>query len=68
MIKIKVAELLQQHGMNATDMMRDAKISYGTAHRLSHDKGKGISFEVLDALCALFSAEVGDILEYEPDD
>ena len=29
-------------------------------------EGKGIRYDVLDALCTFFSCQVGDILEYVP--
>jgi DNA-binding Xre family transcriptional regulator len=66
MIKLKVGDLLRQKGMNATELMRDGKISYVTALRLSKGKGTAISFEVLDCLCKLFDVGVGEIMEYVP--
>lgn len=68
MIKVKVPELLEKTGLNATDMMRKGNIAYGTALRLSKGEGEGITFEVLESLCKLFKVRVGDILEYIPED
>ena len=67
MIKLKVPELLKKHNLNATDLMRQANIAYGTAFKLAKGNGKGISFEVLNTLCELFDVEAGEILEYIPD-
>lgn len=67
MIKVRVPDLMKEHGFNAADLMREANLAYGTALKLSKGKGKGISFEVLDSLCKLFDVEVGEILEYIPD-
>ena len=68
MIKVKVPQLLEKHGMNATDLMRQAGISYTTAHKLSKGtEGKGMSFQLLDSLCKLFDVTVGEILEFTPD-
>ncbi len=67
MIKLKVPELLEKHNLNATDLMRQANIAYGTAFKLAKGNGKGMSFDVLNALCDLFKVEVGEILEYIPD-
>ncbi len=67
MIKVKVPQLLKQHGMNATDLMRKANIAYATAYRLSKGKGTAISFEVLESLCKLFNVPIEGILEYVPD-
>jgi DNA-binding Xre family transcriptional regulator len=66
-IKLKVPELLKKHNLNATDLMRQANIAYGTAFKLAKGNGKGISFEVLNTLCELFDVGVGEILEYIPD-
>jgi len=66
-IKIKVPELMKKKGINATDLMRNGNIAYGTALRLSKGEGDGITFEVLESLCKLFDAKVEDILEYVPD-
>ena len=66
-IRVKVPELLEKHQINATDLMRQANIAYGTAFKLAKGKGKGISFDVLTSLCKLFDVEVGEILEYIPD-
>jgi len=65
-IKVKVPELLKKHEMNATDLMRQANISYATAHKLSKGRGKGMSFQVLSSLCELFDVPVEEILEFLP--
>ena len=67
MIKVKVPELLKKSGLNATDMMREARIAYGTALRLSKGTATGITFDVLESLCKFFDVQVKDILEYIPD-
>ena len=66
MIKVKVPELLKKHEMNATDLMRQANISYAPAHKLSKGRGKGMSFQVLSSLCELFDVPVEEILEFLP--
>ena len=68
MIKLRVPELLKERGMNASDLMRESKLAYATAYKLSKGRGKGISFDVLSTLCKLFDVEVGEILEYIPDE
>lgn len=68
MIKVRVPELLEKHDLNISDLMRKADIAYATAHKLAKGHGKGISFEVLDTLCALFDVGVSEILEYIPDE
>ena len=67
MIKVKVPELMNRKGLNATDLMRKANIAYGTALRLSKGEGDAITFDVLESLCKLFDVQVKDVLEYVPD-
>ena len=67
MIKLRVPELLKKHDMNASDLMRETKLAYATAYKLSKGKGKGMSFEVLNTLCEFFDVEAGEVLEYIPD-
>jgi DNA-binding Xre family transcriptional regulator len=64
-IKVKVPELLEQRGINATDLSRKTNIAYATAYRLAKGKGTAISFDVLDVLCKFFEVPVEKILEYE---
>ena len=67
MIKVKVPELLEEHGINATDLSRKTNIAYATAFRLAKGKGAAISFDVLNALCEFFEVPVAEVLEYQPD-
>jgi DNA-binding Xre family transcriptional regulator len=68
MIKVKVPELLNSKGWNATDLMRKANIAYGTALRLAKGEAEAISFDVLEAICKLFDVSVADVLEYVKED
>lgn len=67
MIKSNVPTLMEQKGLNITDLMRQANIAYTTAHRIVKGKNKSISYEILSTLCEIFDVQVGDILEYVPD-
>ncbi len=67
MIKVKVLNLMNAKGWTITDLMRNAKIAYTTAHHLVKGSPTGISFEVLSSLCEVFDVEIKDILEYVPD-
>jgi DNA-binding Xre family transcriptional regulator len=66
-IKVNVPELMHKKGMNVTDLMREANISYPTALRLSKGLANAITFEVLESLCNMFEVEIKDILEKIPD-
>lgn len=43
-------------------------LSYGTLFGLYHDKTRGIDFRTLDVLCRVLGVQVGDLLEYVPDE
>jgi putative transcriptional regulator len=66
-IKVKVPELMERKGWNASDLMRKANIAYRTALRLSKGEAEAMSFEVLESLCQLFEVNVQDVLEYIPE-
>jgi DNA-binding Xre family transcriptional regulator len=68
MIKVKVPQLLREHGLNATELMRQGRVSYVTALRLSKGEATAISFDVLENLCKLFNVGVAEILEYVPEE
>ena len=67
MIRVKVPELMEGKGWNASDLMRKANLAYRTALRLSKGEAEAMSFEVLESLCQLFEVNVQDVLEYVPE-
>ena len=63
MIKNRVPELMAERGVNATELMRGANISYLTARMYAHGKvGTKVDTEVLEKLCRYFGCEIGDVL------
>jgi len=68
LIIVKIPQLLEEHKMNATDLMRRGNIAYATALRLSKGEATGISFDVLENLCIVFGVPIDKILEYVPTD
>ena len=68
MIKVKVPQLLEERGMNATDLSRKCEIAYVTALRLSRGEANAMYFDVLTRLCKFFGVGVDAILEYFPDE
>lgn len=67
MIENRISELLGKRRESITDLSRGATISYPAAHALYHHTSKGITFEVLDRLCAYFDCQVGDLFVRVPD-
>lgn len=67
-IKLKVPELLNSRNMSASDLMFGARLAPATAYRLASGDADAITFSMLSVLCDYFKVEVGDILEYIPDE
>ncbi len=68
MIKIKVAELMGKYKMKQKDLARLTGLYPVTVAGLYHERINQIGFETLEKLCKAFDCQVGDILEYVPDD
>jgi DNA-binding Xre family transcriptional regulator len=68
-MRIRFPELLKQHGKTAYAVHKDSggRISLSTAYRLKKSRGnlKFLDVDLLEALCDVFEAEPGDILERE---
>jgi DNA-binding Xre family transcriptional regulator len=66
-MRIRFPELLKAHGMTAYAVHKDSdgRISLSTAYRLKKSRGnlKFLDVDLLEALCDVFDAEPGDILE-----
>jgi DNA-binding Xre family transcriptional regulator len=68
LIKLKIPELLKEHHMSASALMRKGDIAYATALRIAKGEAQSISFDLLNRLCILFGVGVDGILEYVPDE
>lgn len=64
--KIDVLAALKDKGYNTSRIRREKLIGEATIQRLRHNQS--VSYDVLGKLCELLSCQVGDILEYVPDD
>lgn len=68
-MRIRFPELLKAHGKTAYGVHKESegRISLSTAYRLKKSKGnlKFLDVDMLEALCDVFNAEPGEILERE---
>lgn len=64
--KIDVLAALKDKGYNTSRIRREKLIGEATIQRLRHNQS--VSYDVLGKLCELLGCQVGDILEYVPDD
>lgn len=68
MIKIKVSDLLEKYQMKRRHLAELSGIRPGTVSELYYETIKRFDVETLNRLCKAFDCQVGDILEYIPDD
>lgn len=66
-IKINISRILGERRIKITEFAEKAGIAKNTVMSLYHEKGKGITWDVLEKICAALNCQPGDLLEYIPD-
>ena len=66
-IESKLSEVMGKQRVSISDLARDAKIAYGTAHALYHHTNERIDYRVLASVCDALGVRVCDVLEVVPD-
>ena len=64
--KIDVLAALKDAGYNTSRIKKEKIIGEATMQRLRHKQS--VSYEVLAKLCKLLNCQIGDILEYVPEE
>jgi putative transcriptional regulator len=64
----KVSELMGARRMKITELSEQTGLSYAAARAIYHGDTQSIEFNVLAKLCEVFDCQVGDILEYAPEE
>ncbi len=67
-IKIHLGRLLGERKLRAAEVARQTGINKNTLSALYNEKVSGINFETLEKLCKFLECEVGDLLEYVPEE
>ena len=62
----KLWKLLMDKDMQKKDLLADAEISWSTVTKMS--KNKPVSMEMLLKVCEALKCNVGDIVEFVPDE
>ena len=62
MVKIRIDELLAEHGRTFYWLAKETGISHTTLWRLKKGKALGINFETLEKVCQALSCQPGDVL------
>lgn len=66
-IKCHLSRILGEKKMNMSDLSKSAGIARNTVSALFYENGKGITWDVMEKLCAALNCQPGDLLEYVPD-
>lgn len=66
-IKCYLSRIMGEKRINISELSKDAGVARNTITALYHENGKGITWEVLEKLCAALNCQPGDLLEYIPD-
>lgn len=66
MIKIRVDQLLAEHGRTFYWLAKETGISHTTLWRLKKGKALGINFETLEKMCQALKCQPGDVLALTP--
>lgn len=67
MVKTRIDELLQARGKSLYWLGNEARVAYTTLWKLKAAESQGISFAVLDRICAALDCAPGDFLVRLPD-
>lgn len=68
MIKCHLSTLMGREKMKIVDVARAINENRSTVARLYNEEAILVDLSVLNKLCKLFKCEVGEILEYFPDE
>jgi putative transcriptional regulator len=68
MIRNRVREICEEMGISMTQLAKGIGTSKASASRIWHDHMEGVTFDVMNKLCAFLNVSVGDLFEYIPDD
>ncbi|WP_371380937.1 helix-turn-helix domain-containing protein [Sporomusa aerivorans] len=65
-IKCHLSRILGEKRINISELSKMAGIARNTATALYHEDAKGVTWDVLEKLCAALNCQPGDLLEYIP--
>ncbi len=68
MIRCRLSAILGERRIKLSELCAQAGIAKNTALALYHERAKGVSFNVLDKICAALDIEPGDLLKRVPDE
>jgi DNA-binding Xre family transcriptional regulator len=67
MVRLRIRELAEQRGLNITELSRQARIGYSTAHALWHDKPENLNRTVLSKIARVLGVQVRELFAEDED-
>jgi len=67
-IKVNLSELLEARGVSMYKLAQDTQLAYTTLWKLQTKRTQGISFDVLEKVCAFLECTPGELLSVAPDE
>jgi len=68
MIRLKVRELLEQHGKTRYWLFKQMGMSWQNVDKMVNNKTKSINYSTIEALCQLFQCTPNDLFEISEDE
>lgn len=68
MVRCHLSRLMGERKMKIIDVARETGLNRNTVTLLYKEDAKRIDLDAIDKLCNLFQCEVGDLLEYVPEE
>jgi putative transcriptional regulator len=67
MIRVTLNELLEQRRMSQRELARRTDTHPDVISRFAREATSGVSYDLLNRICAVMSCSPGDLLQYEND-
>jgi putative transcriptional regulator len=67
-IQNRISRLMGERRLKIADVARLSGLNYQTVFDLYHGRAQRIDLATLNKLCRAFNVQVGDLLEYVPDE
>lgn len=67
MIVLRIKAIAADRGINLTTLADQVGINFSHFSRITHNKRKTISYDLLEKLCFALNCTPGELIEYRPD-
>lgn len=68
MIKIHLSRILGERRIKMADLARETGLAKNTILNLYHERGQGVTWDVLEHICIALNIQPGELLEWVPEE